>query len=295
MTNLKTTLFILLSLIMVRNSHSQNVLTDGDNYYLISMDDISASKISSKVIADFRPNEITDFFYIWVNSYTYQSPSTTNFFGENKAWISLEVGTQGWSGGGFYTSNSEAMNKLPQLMADTTDYRLHFAMKSTDNTVHLVGLSGVNTIDFAVGAQPFNDNGMSKSPLCDFPRDGQWHSMEIPLSKLIDRGLSYSKGMNAMNIFYILSGGITGTNMQIDAVFFYKKTNTNTALEQINENRLKYIDKTIHVFNQSSSLELYNLMGQKLKSTNESTMSIADIQAGIYIIRSGKNAMKIRL
>lgn len=295
MTNFKTYLLILLSLILVRSSFSQNALTDGDNYYLISMDDISASKINSKVVADFRPNEITDFFYIWANSYTYQSALSTNFFGENQAWISLEVGTQGWSGGGFYTSNTEAMNKLSQLMTDTTDYRLHFAMKSTDNKVHLVGLSGEHTIEFAVGPQPFNDNGISKSPLCDFPRDGQWHSMEIPVSKLIDRGLSYSKDMNAMNIFYILSGGAVGTDMQIDAVFFYKKVNINTAIEQIYENKLQYVNKKIHVFNQSSRLELYNLMGQKLKSTNESTMSIADMQAGIYIIRSGKNSMKIRL
>lgn len=295
MTNFKTTLLILLSLIMVHSSFSQNALTNGDNYYLISMDDITAAKINSKVIADFRPNESTNFFYIWANTYIYKYVTTTNFFGENQPWISLEVGTQAWAGGGFFTSNTRELNKLPQLLADTTDYRLHFAMKSTDTSVHLIGLSGLNNTEFAVGAQSFNDNGIYKSPLCDFPRDGQWHSIEIPVSKLINKGLSYSSDIVDTNVFYILSGGIVGTDMELDAVFYYKKNNINTGIEQINENKLEYIDKNIHVFNQSSPVELYNLMGQKLKSTNERTMNIADMQAGIYIVRSGKNKMKIRL
>lgn len=297
MTNFKTYLLILLSLILVRSSFSQNALTDGDNYYLISMDDISASKINSKVVADFRPNQSTNNLYIWADTYTPENVTGLNSFGDaNVSWVSLIVNTVGWSGAGFHSTNTALLDKLATVTANPENYFLHFAVKSSDNACHLFGMDGQSNIKFSIGPTPFIDNGVSTPTITNFPRDGEWHTIEIPMTTLKQMGLSYStNNMDSKNVFWLLSGGVPGVKLELDAIFIYeKKLNTAIDNESVSDNFI-VTPKTLCLPNASEPLELYNAMGIKIKSTHESTIGIDNLAKGIYIVRSGKNTIKIRL
>lgn len=292
---------MLLGFIMVHSSFSQNALTNGDNYYLISMDDSDAAKISSKVVADFRPNNSTNILYIWENTYLSGNCTGLNSFGtENANWISLIVNSVGWSGAGLNSKNTVLLNKLATITANPANYFLHIAIKSSDNATHLFGIEGQTFVRFAVGSTSFNDNGIIVPAITDFPRDGAWHTIEIPMTTLKQMGLLYSANNPTystfgINIFWFLSGGVPGVKLELDAVFIYeKKLNTAIDNESITAN-FNVTNKTISLPNATEPLELYNNMGTKIRTTHESIMGIENLAKGIYIVRSGKNTMKIRL
>jgi hypothetical protein len=296
MTNFKISLLILLNLSLVSNLFSQNSLTNGDHYYLISMDDINAAKVSSKVVADFRPNENTNFLYIWENTYLPGVVSGPNSFGDaNATWISVVVSNVGWSGAGFYSSDKYFLDKLATVTDNPDNYFFHISVKSRNNGSFLFGMDGQSNVRFAIGSTAYNDGGTIYQAITDFPRDGEWHTIEIPMTSLKQMGLLYSVGMDNKNVFWFLCGGVPGVTLDMDGIFIYEKqVNTGIDGESISD---KFIvtRKTISLPNASAPLELYNNMGVKIKSTHESTMGIENLTTGIYIIRSGKYTQKIRL
>jgi hypothetical protein len=195
----------------------------GTEYYPIILDGVTAEKLGTKIKADLRPDEITKFLYIWDGTFTPETPSGPNCFGEVEAWTSLVVGTVGWSGAGFNCKDAAALDKLVPLTANTDNYYLHIGIKSKSNATYVFGLEGQSNARFAVGSTDFNDNGTIYEPIADFPRDGEWQKIEIPLSTLKTKGLLYSEGMVDKNVFLFLAGGVTGTTIDLDAVFIYKK------------------------------------------------------------------------
>lgn len=296
MTNFKIYL-LMLSLIIVHCTFSQSTLTEGDNYYLISMDDVNAKKIDSSIVADFRPNESINNLYIWENSYIQGNSIGANSFGEiNVSWVSLIVNTIGWSGASFHSTNTTLLDKLATVTDNSDNYFLHIALKSSDNACHLFGMDGASYVKFTIGSTPFVDNGVNIPIITDFPRDGKWHAIEIPMATLKQMGLSYStNNMDSKNIFWFLSGGVTGITLEMDGIFIYrKKLNTAIDNESLSANFI-VTNKTISFPDTSDPLELYNIMGVKIKSSHESTMGIDDLTNGIYIVRSGKNTMKITI
>ncbi len=195
----------------------------GTEYYPIILDGVTAGKLGTKIKADFRPDEITKFLYIWDGTFTPGNPTGPNVFGEVEPWTSLVVGTNGWSGAGFNCKDGAALDKLASLTANTDKYYLHIGIKSRSNATFVFGLDGQSNVKFAVGPTPFNDNGTIIQPLADFPRDGEWQKIEIPLSTLKTNGLLYAAGMGEKNVLWFLAGGVAGTTLDLDAVFLYKK------------------------------------------------------------------------
>ena len=296
MTNFKTYL-LLLSLFIVHCTFSQSTLTEGDNYYLISMDDVNAHKIESSIVADFRPNESTNNLYIWVDSYIQGNSIGTNSLDEtNVSWVSLIVSNIGWSGAGFHSSNTSLLDKLANVTNNPDNYFLHIALKSSDNACHLFGMDGESQTKFTIGSAPFKDNGVDIPPITDFPRDGKWHAIEIPMTTLKQMGLSYSaNNMNSKNILWFLSGGVSGVTLEMDAIYIYEKK-LNTAIDNASLSANFIItNKTISFPYTSEPLEFYNIMGVKIKSSHEPTMGIDDLKKGTYIVRSGKNTIKITI
>jgi hypothetical protein len=84
-------------------------------------------------------------------------------------------------------------------------------------------LYGQTVVHFAIGASGFNDNGIIYPALANFTRDGEWHEIEIPMKTLTDMGLNFSTLDKDNNLLGFLSGGVTGTTLDLDAVFIYKK------------------------------------------------------------------------
>lgn len=209
--------------VTVTESTNFTASLSGVEYYPIVMDDNTATLLGAKIKGDFRPDEAKKFLYIWNSTYTAGATTGPDFYGNVAGWVSLVVANVGWSGAGFFSSDSILNNKLAAITANPDKYYLHIGIKSKDNTVHVVGLDGQSNVKFAIGATSFNDNGNIIQPLADFTRDGEWHEIEIPMTTLKNNGLLYSVGMGSKNIVWFLSGGVAGKTLDIDAVFIYKK------------------------------------------------------------------------
>ena len=195
----------------------------GSNYFLISMDNVTAATLGNRVVADYRMNNNTESFMIWDNTYSVIPCTGTNFFGENQSWRNLVVNNLPWSGAHFYCSDVSLLEKFASVEVNSAGYYLHIGIQSSDSTVFLFGLFDEPGMQFAVGSHGFNENGKIVQPLADFPRDGMWHEIEIPLYKLNTELYQYNSSMGGKNVLWFLSGGVAGTKVNIDALFIYKK------------------------------------------------------------------------
>jgi hypothetical protein len=195
----------------------------GSAYYPIILDSVSAKVIKNKIVADLRPDESTKFLYIWNGTFTAGTCTGPNAFGEVEDWMSLVVGSQGWSGGGFNVASSDLLDKLVDVSTHPADYYLHLVIRSRNQTVYLIGLDGQSTGKIAIGATGFNDNGVITPAVADFTRDGEWHEIEIPMTTFTTNGLLYATGLTGKNVMWFLAGGVSGATMDLDAVFIYKK------------------------------------------------------------------------
>ena len=198
----------------------------GTEYYPIILDGVTSKALGAKIKADFRPDEANKFLYVWDNTYIAGTATGPNFYGEVESWVSLSVGTVGWSGAGFNiktVGNTAALASLKAITDNPDKYYLHIGIKSKDNAVHAIILGGQTDVKFAIGASGFVDNGNTYPALANFTRDGEWHQIEIPMTTLKSMGLSYSNFGTDPNIFAVLSGGVAGKTLDLDAVFIYKK------------------------------------------------------------------------
>lgn len=188
----------------------------GSDYYLITLDATSEKNIHAKVKKDYRTDNTNMFLYVWPDgtSYAAGTSSGPNSFGEVEGWTSLVVANLGWSGAGFSPSTTYKWD----LSGLTDSHVLHFAIKSKDNASHqLILYSGTNTAKFTFGTTAID----GINPYGDFTRNGEWQHFEIPYSAIKNQGIRYAAGGHSENILAVLSGGVAGTTLDIDGVFFY--------------------------------------------------------------------------
>lgn len=199
----------------------------GSNYSIIQIDEISYSMIEDKVLYDLRPDNVEDSrnLYVWDNTFEAGTSSGSNFYGETEGWISLIVASSGWSGAGFTVGSEHELVDLSDMYTNPDDYVLHIGLKSAQegNSYLFILNDGITTAKFSIGAVDYIDGDITYSPYIDFARDNEWHAVEIPLSYLHELGIYYNEPFNSVNVFAFLAGGTTGTTLDMDAVFFYKK------------------------------------------------------------------------
>ncbi|MFI3239579.1 MAG: hypothetical protein R3Y22_03180 [Bacteroidales bacterium] len=199
----------------------------GTDYYVFALDSESYATIESKVIDDMRPDDIDMTIYVWDETYVAGTTTGPNFYGVIEEWSAFEVSTIGWSGLGLcVVADTEGGTKTVDLTGITEDYTLHIAMKSTDTATHLLTIVGGDGDlgSIAIGSSDFVDNGTTFVPAYDFSRDGEWNEIEIPMSEFFDAGLTYRENTaQTGNVYYFLSGGTSGTDLEYDAFFIYKK------------------------------------------------------------------------
>ena len=102
-------------------------------------------------------------------------------------------------------------------------FTLHMAFKGTDEQ-HVSHAVGVGAAHFALGLEPFVNGGSTFGLLGDFKRDGEWYCFDIPFSEISARAnpVFANAGNYVDNVISILSGGVTGVDLNIDAIFFYR-------------------------------------------------------------------------
>jgi len=265
----------------------------GSNYHLIYLDEETAATIpAEKITKDFRTDDVNHFLYIWDNTYSSVTTAGPNWNGVVGEYLSFQVNSVGWSGLGF----ASIATSPKDMSTITSDFTFHIACKTTNAASHLFGFDGdaTKTAKLAIGATPFVDGTTVFEPYTDFARDGQWHLIEIPVDTLFKLGLQYTTPTSS-NVFWLLSGGVTGTNISMDAIYFYKKTTT--GIDGANADKLDVFvtNKTISIPGATLPIELFSITGAKVKTANEAIMGIEDVQPGIYVVKSGSLVQKVQI
>lgn len=188
----------------------------------IVMDGVTYEANESKVVASFQPNDVDQFLYVWEETYAGGEAPGMNSMGNAEGYTSLVVTAAGWSGMGYNLNEGcatmEACRQLrDDILADPDQYYLHMAIKSTDNASHTFYFMNTDKTKFVFGT-PF-DGGTS---IGNFTRNGAWHEYDIAMADYVT-ALATADLSKGCNIFCALSGGVQGTVLNLDAVYFYKK------------------------------------------------------------------------
>lgn len=196
----------------------------GSQVWPIIMDGVTYEANKSKMKGDFRVDDTNNFLYIWKQGETYIAGEGTglNFFGNNEGYVSLTVAApEGWSGCGFClgaTSAAEAEELRKAIVDSPDDYFLHFAMKATTAGNHQFYTFNDAVTSFAVGTATIEKGNV----IGDFKRDGSWAEFDVPMAQFAN-ALASLPFPSGGNIFCVLSGGQVGSQLNLDAVYFYKK------------------------------------------------------------------------
>gem|GEM_PF-1503066 len=194
------------------------------DYVILTVGEAERDAMEGKIVADYNIDSMTRHLYVWENTYVDGDCSGINSFGQLEDHIALTVGNVGWSGFGMIQDGG-----IDFSMLDDT-YVLHFAMKakSTDMTSHGFGFAQAK---FTIGPTAFFDGARVHKLLGDIEHNGEWYYIDIPFSVLrqcADNGDVFpeAKGGAAAyndNHLWCLSGGVAGSELHIDNIFFYKK------------------------------------------------------------------------
>lgn len=263
----------------------------GENYYLIYLDEetVAGSIPKQKIAADYRVDDTVNFLYIWENTYISNPAIGPNSNGVPGAFIDYSVNNIGWSGFGF-ASLAPGKN----LSGISDEHYVHFALKSMGNENHMIIIAGEDKKEakLNIGSTPFNDNGVIYDPYDNFPRDGEWKSFDIPVKTLKRLGANFSDGFTG-NVFAMLSGGVEGTNICLDAVFFYRPEGSNVGSVNADNVEILLSKTTLSVVGIEAGIELYDISGKLLKSTSDSVVGIEDLTNGLYMVRTGDVVKKV--
>ncbi|KXX69553.1 Ig-like domain-containing protein [Flammeovirga sp. SJP92] len=194
----------------------------GEDYYVISLDETAFKTIESKVAYDLRTDDVDKNFYIWDGTLTPGQSVGKNYFDLDEGWMSLVVGGAGWSGAGYNVGPGFGEVDMTPLFNAPEDYYFHIAMKSANpSTVYtLIFGDGISEAKVVLGSGP---DGDGVAPYGDFERNGEWQEINVPLTYFHEQGLFYNQAFSDVNILAFLAGGNSGDTVDMDAIFFYKK------------------------------------------------------------------------
>ena len=196
----------------------------GTKIWPVILDAVTAEANASKIVGDLRVDDTNNFLYIWAAGETYVAGEGTglNFHGNTEGYVSLTVAAPaGWSGLGFCLgeASAAAAEQLRQaIVANPDKYFLHIAMKATTPGNHQFYTFNDAVTSFAVGTATIEAGAV----IGDFTRDGSWAEFDVPMANFAAAmaNLTFPTGGN---IFCALSGAAVGSQLNLDAVYFYEK------------------------------------------------------------------------
>jgi hypothetical protein len=194
----------------------------GSQVWPIIMDGATYAANESKIVASFQPNDVDQFLYVWENTYAGGNATGLNFAGNSEGYTALTV-TTGWAGAGFCLTETgtgwQAAEALrAAIVANPDEYFLHMAIKSTDNYSHCFYAFGNEATKFVLGPTAVYDGAI----YANFTRDGSWQEFDIPMSTYA-AALATAPCVAGVNVFVALTEGVVGAQLNLDAVYFYKK------------------------------------------------------------------------
>ena len=198
----------------------------GTKIWPVVMDQLTADAYSPRIVGDLRVDDENNFLDIWAKGETYIAGDGTglNFHGNSEGYVALTVAAPaGWSGGGFRLGEAsiKAAEELRQLIVANPDkYFLHIAMKATtpgNHEFYTFGAKGVTS--FAIGTATIEAGAV----IGDFKRDGSWAEFDVPMATFATALANVTPAADAYVILAFLSGATVGSQLNLDAVYFYEK------------------------------------------------------------------------
>lgn len=198
----------------------------GSQFWPIAIDGTTADANASKIVGDFRPDDVGKFLYVWDATYVANdNPTGLNFHGNTDGFTALTVSTLGWAGCGYCLTETDASKAWEAaealraaIVASPDDYYLHMALKSTDKASHCFYIFGSEATKFVIGSTAVYDGPLYE----DFTRNGEWAEFDIPMSRFAT-ALATTTCAAGVNVFVALTEGTAGAQLNMDAVYFYKK------------------------------------------------------------------------
>lgn len=195
----------------------------GSKVWPIVLDGQTYEANASKIVASFQPNDVDQFLYVWEETYAGADATGLNFHGNGEGYTALTATSKGWAGMGYcLTANGngwEAAAALKEeIVADPDNFFLHMAIKSTDNYSHCFYFMGSEGTKFVLGSTGVYDGPIYQN----FTRDGSWAEFDIPMASYAS-ALANAKVEAGVNVFVALTEGVAGAQLNLDAVYFYKK------------------------------------------------------------------------
>lgn len=196
----------------------------GTKIWPVILDAVTAEANAAKIVGDLRIDDTNNFLYIWAAGETYAAGEGTglNFHGNTEGYVALTVAApQGWSGLGFCMgeASAAAAESLRQaIVANPDKYFLHIAMKATTQGNHQFYTFNDAVTSFAIGTATIEAGAV----MGDFKRDGSWAEFDIPMANFA-AALANIPFPTGGNIFCALSGAAVGSQLNLDAVYFYEK------------------------------------------------------------------------
>lgn len=240
------------------------------------------------------PDDVTRFMYIWDNTFQAGDGSYPGVDMEEGTYLSLQVGSIGWSGAGYFVDgiNTTSFN-------DATRFHAAYMTPSGNAPASIALIIG----DGDLGGSPakvalgtaFNDGG-AIYPTIGPALNDDWQGVDISFADLKKFYPTFDFVGNAAwkgNILSILAGGVTGQTLALDAVYFYN-TGEAGVKGAIADNAVDFVvtGNTVNV-NNGQGIVLYTVGGQKVKATEGTVLGLNGLANGVYVARSGNKAVKV--
>jgi hypothetical protein len=135
----------------------------------------------------------------------------------------IEQLPKSWCGGGFVMHNAESIQAMKDLrdaiIATPDKIFLHIGMKATTTANYQFYTFETATTSFAIGTATIE----AGSVVGDFPRDGEWYGFDIPMAQFVSEISAVTIKDNGHYILSFLGGNNPGSQLNLDAVYFYEK------------------------------------------------------------------------
>jgi hypothetical protein len=186
-----------------------------NDYFVYILEQIGGDFLRGRVDGEFYIDDETKIFDYFSGTIDNKPYSGNSFYNTSSTgWVSIETTQQaqnlGWSGGGFRTTTALNLNI-------TQSFNFHIALKSSQSYDFNIVVGG------AADSQAPVTFGASAGAGIDFvlPRDGKWHSFEIPTQTLVNKGLSVGQMTAGQYYLKFELGNGVGNGLEVDATYFY--------------------------------------------------------------------------
>lgn len=261
-------------------------------------DVLTGLKGAGQTVNDWRVNDTDRFLYVWDGTFVGGDGSYPGV-GYNDmqfdGYSSLDVSTVGWSGAGFFISETAGCST--KHWSDATKFHVAYrtAAVGPASVAVIIGdgdPAGSSPAKVALGTS-FNDGG-AIYPAVGPALNDEWQAIDISFADLKKIYPTFAfVGVDAWqgNIVSLLGGGVTGQNISVDCMYFHSPAGESGVAAVADNAQLVITANTVNVEG-AEGIYVYDLAGRLVKSAQGTTLGISDLN-GALIVKSGNAVKKI--